>query len=112
MRVPEQVGAHRVQSHGMRHLQPVSPILARYPGKVHLPATNLERPAIQQKIVRANDKRGLREHPRRAKSEQAGKHNHQNECNPAFHWRLSSWSRARAAFTTPNLGGCWNAMRG
>ena len=51
MVVPEQISRNRITTHGFGHLNPVPPVLFWNPGRVHLPADQLQGFAIEQEII-------------------------------------------------------------
>ena len=59
MQVPEEIGAHRVQAHGLRQLEALPPIFLGHAGRVDLPAADLQPLAVQQEIIGA-DGEGMR----------------------------------------------------
>ena len=68
VQIPEQVGADRIEAHGLGEAEPLAPVFLGHAGGVDFAAADLEALAIQQEIVGANGKvmdRQLRRQPGR-----------------------------------------------
>ena len=58
VQVPKEIGTDGIQAHRAGHAQTMLPVLPGNARKMHLAATNQERPAVEQKIIRADGERG------------------------------------------------------